>query len=223
MKWFSLFVWVLVSGCASGGTIFVQSLGALGWNDQVPWSQFAMGANEPSPLTAQSIDGLGVTASNTEAFTIYQEHTSPWEGNFTVGDVILGQQFSDIGSANDPVTLTFASPVYGAGFQVEPAYYGDFTVQLSVYDASNDLLGSDIFSGVSQNSGDGSAIFIGALDNFPEISYVTVQMITEGGNPATAGLGIDTLFLNEVPEPASFALVALALSGLGTWRRLSRT
>ena len=86
------------------------------------------------------------------------------------------------------LTLTFASPVYGAGFQVEPAYYGNFTVQLSVYGVSNNLLGSDSFSGVSQNTGDGSAIFIGALDTDPEISYITVQMVTEGGNPAAAGL-----------------------------------
>ena len=102
MKWLAS-VWVLVSGCASGSTVFVQNLDALGWNDEVLWSQFTVNTNEPSPLTAQSASGLLVTASNTEAFTIYQEHTPPWEGDFTPGDVILGQEFSDIGSVNDPL------------------------------------------------------------------------------------------------------------------------
>ena len=218
---------------ASASITFVQSLSSLNANDQFDWGQFSVG-NLGSPLVGISDNGVDLTASNNDQFSIYEQGGAlpyDWAGNFSPGDFVLAQNIGDIGTVSQPVTLTFGAGIYSAGFQVEPAYYGNFIVQLAVYDTSNVLLGTQTFNGYSANSGDGSAIFIGAVDNTPNIGQLVVNVVSEDGNNAPInGLGIDTLHVGEappdvgqVPEPASATLLLTGFAGLVLFRRLRRS
>ncbi len=224
----------LFAANASASITFVQSLGALNANDQFDWGQFSVG-NLGSPLVAVSDNGVDLTASNNDSFSIYQQNGAypyDWAGNFTPGDFVLAQSIGDIGLANRSLQLSFGAGIYSAGFQVEPAYYGNFTVQLAVYDTANVLLGTQSFNGSSTSWGDGSAIFIGAVNSTPNIGELVVSIISEDGNNSPAnGLGIDTLHIGEVPasdpgavpEPASATLLLTGFAGLALFRRLRKS
>ena len=215
---------LIISGVSlSASPIFLTSVGSLGPNDQINWSQLgSVGTNFSSPASATSNDGLTVTVSNGDAFTIYQE-ANTWFGNFTDGDILLGQSLSDIGSTNDPLALSFGMGVYGAGFQVQAEAYGSFTVQLAVYNTSNILLGSHTYTGVSNGNDDGSAIFVGALDTTADIGQVWLTLTSEGGSAPTTGFAVDTAFVSDtLPEPGSVGLILSGLACLTLFHRCRR-
>jgi hypothetical protein len=138
-----------------------------------------------------------------------------WNGNFTFGShLISNNTFSYF-----PLTISFASPIGGAGAQIQLDRNGPFTATIQAFSGTTNL-GTFTEDGVSTTAEDGSAIFIGVLDTKAEITSIVLGI---DNPPASFGdFAINSLLINSsgaVPEPASLPLATIALSiVLGIWR-----
>jgi hypothetical protein len=113
-----------------------------------------------------------------------------------------------------------ASPIKGAGAQIELDSPGPFTATIEAFSGTT-LLGTFAEDGLAKSLEDGAAIFIGALDTTAEITSIVFGI----DNPPAFGgdFAIDTLSLNisgAVPEPTShfLAMIAVAVGLLFWWR-----
>jgi hypothetical protein len=197
--------------------LFVGSSAALGANDSVVWSQLAplftvFGSGTPY----SSSKGLAITVSSgTGGVLEVVQQGNGWAGNFSPGEFLLfNQQDGDI-------SISFSHGIYGGGAQVSSDNYGSFTGTISAYGASDNLLGSFVFNGISSGAGDGSAVFAGILSSTPDIYDITFS----APNGAVVDFAMGTLDLNAppVPEPTTLSfgvlLLPLGLRMLQTLRK----
>lgn len=218
----ALAVATAISGSAQSAVVLVTSAAGLGANDSIDWGQIGpSGTVFFGPQNATSGLGLVATVDSTgNHFTRYDQPTT-WAGNFANGTRVI---YHD-GGPGPETLITFASPIFGAGAQVQSAVYGAFTARVQVFDAGNNLLGSFTENGVSNGNSDGSAIFIGALSDVANISSIRFDLTAavDGLNL----LGIGPLSLNEnlnapIPEPGTAGLLALGSLVLLAARRRKR-
>jgi hypothetical protein len=214
-------VGLLAAAQAHAGIMLVTSPAALGPNDSIDWGQ--LGADSTtlsSPQTVTSGGGLSATVSTTDpSGFVRRDQGNTFVGNFTTGDhLLLNNSFS-----NFPLTIAFASPVFGAGANIQlDLLQGAFTATIEAFDG-NTSLGTFTEDGNSNQNADGSAIFIGVLDTNEEITSIVFGI----NNPPSFGgdFAINTLQLvtapTAVPEPASLALLGLGVASLAgyAWRR----
>jgi len=125
--------------------------------DSIDWSQLGTeGTIVNAPATVTTALGNVVTVSDTAGAPLLRyDQSSAWSGNFAPGTALL---YTAPFLGTSDITLTFATPVLGAGAQIQANYNGPFTAQITVN-------GTQTFteSGVSNANADGSAIFIGWL------------------------------------------------------------
>jgi hypothetical protein len=135
---------------------------------------------------------------------------------------------------NSPLTINFSSPVLSAGFRVSSKSLSDFTATLQAFDSQNNLLGT--YAIVATGLG-GGCDGLGVLDpnphpcndapllaflknpNTPNVPQIAKLVVSTNDNN---GLFIDSLFVQDVPEPAAIALVGGGLCLFGLLRRRSR-
>jgi hypothetical protein len=207
----------MASACltAQAGTQGVNSAAALNANDSVNWAQLGSTFTViPTPVTALSAGALDVTVSSSLGSVGRRDEGNGWAGNFTPGDQLLWNQ-----DQSESIDIAFATPVAGAGAQIQADTYGPFSGTLTAYGAGLSVLDTYNFTGVSNGDNDGSAIFAGMLSSTPDIYGVSFEM--DGGD-----LAIDTLFLNTtnttsgVPDGGlTLALLGTAFSGMAVLRR----
>lgn len=204
---------------------------ALGANDQIDWSSLGP-VNPfnvlPNSFSATSEGGLGLGVEIPPAagpnFTppfVFQ--TLPPPGiptNFASGDFILFTGFIPgpppaVGNPG-PLTITFDTPVRGAGAQIAVDDTTRFRASISAFDQTNTLLGIFEADGTSSLALDNSALFLGVRNDTANIS----RLVFRSSAPNRA-LGINTLSIVAVPEP-SCALSLLALGVLGVGSALKR-
>lgn len=199
---------------------FVTSRPALGGNDYVDWGVLGPAYTVVSnPVNLFSNGGLPLTVSKpTTGPFERRDQSSGWWGNFASDDPVLWTR-DQVG----PMEIVFASPVLGAGAQIQRDLYGDFTGTISAYDAANNLLGSFSLAGNSNGAGDNSAIFLGVLDSSAVIKKVVfdvdnatedfainrLDVVTQGGAPV-------------IPEPGTMLLMSIGGLAIGLGRRFRR-
>ncbi len=200
---------VAAAGPASAGG--VTSPGPI--TDSIEWSQ--LGPATPFPniqvigAPVNVVTGLGnvVTVSSAGAGFERQDQGNGWGGNFAPGTPVLSTGFD-----GPDITLTFTTPVSGAGAQIQAFIFGPFTAQITVN-------GSQTFteSGLSTGAGDNSAIFIGWSGG--PINTLEFSMAAASNYPNSFAIGpLDIFGAAAAPGPVPGAglagLAALALAGL---------
>jgi len=215
----ALFAAVLgLASQAHAGVVSVSSSAALPTNDTITWGQ--LGASNysgfASPVSVTSGGGLNATVTDGQTLARLDEGLG-WIGQFPNGDQLLWNA-GDYQSPT-PITIDFATSIYGAGALIQADDYGPFTATVSIYDSTDTLLGSFNFNGDSTDA-PGTALFAGAVSSAADVSSIVFSVDTGGGNFA-----IDTLDLNTngagagVPDTsATLALLALAVAGLFAYR-----
>ena len=186
--------------------------------DFISWAQLGPTlTNVTSPATVVS-NSTSITATVTNETDNFQRRNqgSGWNGNFSPGDALLWTN-----NTPGPMDIFFATPVAGAGAQLQADIFGSFTATINVFNTSFNLVQSYTVPGVSSSAGDGSAIFLGVLDPTADISEISYSVVGGG----TSDFAINQLNLNlngggnPVPEPGTMLLMGLGLAGAACMRR----
>lgn len=197
----------------------VASRVALAGNDTLVWAG-ADGAALGSPHVQASVGGLNVAAFATAPaldLFLFIQNGSAFTANFTSGDRLLTTGFDD-----GPLTLSFATPIRGIGFNIVNQNFGMFTGTMQFLDLMNNSLGTVSVMGTSSAANDGSAPFLGGVGNLLEISSVIISVSAVGGGIPLA-INHLSLVTTPVPEPAAALMLLLGLAGVALHRRRARS
>lgn len=204
--------------------------------DRLEWATAADNYDSlSSSWAASSSQGVTVLVSQGGAAFVRVNQSAGWYGNFSPGESLLWTYYGG------PVSLDFGPlGVTALGFQIQPDLYGDFTAKLDVFDAAGQLMGSVTGDGRSTALGDGNALFLGIQGDssfhsarVSIVSGASLESFALGGvdftavglpplAPMVGDFGILSAPLvpsSPVPEPATFALTALAVGGVAWLRR----
>ena len=157
------------------------------------------------------------TLTGTNTITNTGILNAPVAGRFAIS----GSQYLNVGTADAPsFTLSFSSPQAAFGFYGTDI--GDFSGQLAIR-----LDGGTVISiaHTNPNGPNGSALFWGIIDT--DMPFSTVEFVNVGGGDFDDAFGfddftigrVDQVIPSSVPAPATLALFALGLVGLGWSRR----
>ncbi len=212
----ALAAFALAAATARAQILAVPDRASLGANDTLDWASVGGQYSDfDSPLAATSTGGLGVTVTTelgTSPALIRLNQSSGWLGNFSPGDKLLV-------SVGGPMTFTLASPITGAGLNVQADAYGAFTAKIEAF-AGGSSLGSFTVNGFSSNAADGSAPFLGFRSSSANVTSFTVSMTASLGDPNAFAVNAAS-FVTAVPEPSTYAaFAALGLVGFGIWRKI---
>ncbi len=167
-----------VTGLASANIVGVTDPGTLGANDFIDWGQLGVdGDTVSSPAAVTSNHGNTGSASteDPDGFARLDEGGG-WDGNFTIGDKLL----TSFETSLFPLTITFDTPIFGAGANIQQDTQGAFTAQIQAFNGAT-LLETFTEDGTSNANEDGSAIFIGLLDDTQEITSITFTLTSDRG------------------------------------------
>ncbi len=192
----------------------VTDRGALGATDTVDWAQLGpAGAHLFTPVFATSSGGgVTVDVSSPPGEVFRHDQSVDWTGNFAPGAALVFEQHE-----LEPLQLSFAAPVLGAGAQIQESLLRDFTATIRAFSPTDAPLGSFTVAGLATDAADDSAPFLGVLSDTP-IGRIVFDTVGPGG-AVDDGFAVNALALVEVPEPASLTLLAGALALTAAWRR----
>lgn len=118
---------------------------------------------------------------------------------------------------NNSNTVSLASYVSDEWYKIEITTRPvSATWSANIYDSTNGLLTS--FTNFQYSMTPGTAFYASGAP----IGLFLVNFGTLGGSPATGTTYADSLFVGQIPEPGSFALVSLGLLGVAILARRSR-
>src|SRR5215831_11452683 len=191
---------------------FVTSPTSLNANDSIFWSQLGTsGSLVPASFHAVSADGITAQVSFNQSSGGTVASVCPAVNcnfaaapGFNAGDSLL---WAEDANGTGPLTVSFATPVSGAGFYFQLTAPATFSAMLTKVAGANTA--SEIVT--SDNVGD--PIFLGALDGQTDITGFEVTGITctplSPGVCNASDFAIDTVSLTAVPEPPTVILVLI--------------
>jgi hypothetical protein len=199
----------------------VTSSSALAPDDFVSWGNFGSSFTlVPSGSQTPSNLGNPVTVSLPSGDFSRRDQGNGWAGNFAPGVQLLWT----LGNPG-PLSLTFGTPVFGAGAQIQlnipPDGVRSFTAFVEGFDSSNNSLGSVSLPGLSNNLGNDSAIFIGALSDTPIARFAFNVQSTDGSDNDFA---IGQVEIRQVPLPpqAAGSLLFMTLNAIKLRRQAKK-
>jgi hypothetical protein len=197
----------LLSSPAHAGLVQVVSVPGILANDTILWS--ALGGDTiglTPPVTSTTTDGQSYTVTGPSALTIFQGST--YNADFLPGDFVISAfDINSFTPLSAGIEIDLPGLVYAIGAQVQVNAFGPFSATLQAFDATSLLLGSVTVNSSVGGNGDGSAVFLGGRTTGNPIASVVISS-------PTAGIALDTVSLQDTPEPACLMLVAPALAAL---------
>jgi hypothetical protein len=202
----------------------VSSRAALGGNDFKDWAGLGPdGTALGDSFSTSSQFGLGLSVSGaTESASGFERANQggSWAGNFAPGDALL---WTGLAFSPQIITIDFASPIFGAGAQIQNDDLGAaFTAFLTAYDSLNNVVASYTFNGTSTDAGDNSAIFIGASNDLENISKIELGV---DGSGSFAINRLDIKRTLSVPDSGEYlsAIFAMAFIAMSAARSVKRS
>jgi hypothetical protein len=208
---------------------FISTPSGLGSNDSTDWSQ--LGGDQTdlaggfSAISVLSIvvsgnfsagDNTGLVADVCPSSPACSWSASGSGMNAGDADIWAFDNGNAIGTG--PITLSFSTPLVGAGAWIEGDTGGSFTAQIQAFDG-----GSSLGSFALTSDGSGDPIFLGLLEN-PATANITsiVFSLTVcagcNGGGDTSDFAIDSLLMADqggaTPEPASLLLLGGGLTAM---------
>jgi hypothetical protein len=199
--------------------------------DIIDWNQLGPdGTLLTSPQAVSTFNGNSASVGNTTSTNfIRADQGTSWNGNFDFGESLIwtgNPAFTPAGPG--PLELSLATAVQSFGFAIQADEFGAFGVDVQVFDAAHNLLTDQTFTGNSDSSGNGSALFVGLGDTTGgNISDIVISTSSADASFANDFAIDDPSFTYggtaPVPEPRSMAILLSALLGVaGVIRRFRK-
>ena len=194
------------------------------FNDTVDWCQFGCtGAAFPSPSAFTSALGNTGVVGNVGTLQPWYNLEDPnsWNGNFPPG---MGLVYNGAAFGNTPtgIATQLDEGVYGVGAWIQANFYGSFTATITLFDSSDQVIGTYSANGVANPGAPPLTLFIGALDTSADVwaAQFDVSNTAGGGEDFAIGtLGLATTPAQGTPEPSTLMLLGSAIGFVGVIRR----
>jgi hypothetical protein len=196
---------LFAAGAAQAQVTQVADRASLNANDIVEWGSLqtqGILTPLPNPFTHNSQRGLNLSVTHPDApsSSFSTDDTSIWGGNFTAGDDLVYTAQN-----RGAWTITFAYPVFAVGTQFNSIQFESFTASMEAFDEGGNSLGVFTRQGVTANTYDNTAPFVGISSETAEIKSLRLSISTPNGfaiNQMTVRSGV-------VPAPSSVAAFIL--------------
>jgi hypothetical protein len=212
-------VFTAVAFCSLAATAAVSQAPtrpAIASNITVDWGQFggdltavANGASFTSGAFAGTVGGASPSFSMLTGST-YNADFLPTDNVLALFDVVGGN------TSSGSFVLTFNTPVFAAGAQVQANNAGAFSGLVSAFNSGGGLLGSFTINGSNGQNGTGSAAFAGIISDALDIKRL--EFTGFGAGAAINSLSVRNIAA-VIPEPAAVYLWLMGLAGVAALAR----
>jgi hypothetical protein len=210
----------ITASTAQAGYVVVNDRPNLPANDLIDWTVLGpSGTVLSNPFAVASTGGKNVSWSQNSGTPQRLDQGSGWDGNFpNFGDSLL---FTG-GFEGGPVTLDFGGlSVSSIGFGIQANFYGPYDGYLELLDASDLVLHTVNFSGLSSTD-PVDYRFIGVYSDDPMTDFAKARFNVTLPQLTTGDFAIDSVSFTAVPEPAtwiSMGVGSLLVAGYRTRQR----